>query len=363
MKKSITSRDLNLSFSLLSFLTPARLRILREHYDPIESVTSADAGQLAFLLRVPEDRAKLVINPLQIVDVFNTVTEIRDDAIVIDDLTYPPLLRQIPDPPPAIFCRGRRELLSQPAVAIVGSRTASRYGLAVAERLGRELSSLGVTVISGLARGIDQAAHRGALEADGSTIAVLGTGIDVDYPRGSRSLRTRISSDGLMLTEFPPGVPPRPAHFPIRNRIISGLSLGVVVVEATDRSGSLITARLAAEQNREVFAVPGSVFGKGSEGPHRLIQYGAKLVHDVDDILEELSVSVRSDERRQELTAPAEELSAKGLDLLEIDEPSHVDLIAAKLDVGVTSLSRSLLELEMAGRIRPVPGGRWVKAP
>lgn len=363
MKNPISSRDLNIAFSLLAFLTPARLRILRERYDPIESVVSADVRELAALLRVPEERAKLVSNPLQVPDVFHTVTRLRDDAIAIDDSEYPSLLRQIPDPPPAIFCRGHRRLLSCPAVAVVGSRRASRYGLAVAERLGRELSSLGITVVSGLARGIDQAAHEGALEAAGSTIAVLGTGIDVEYPRGSRSLRTRISNEGLLLTEFPPDVPPRPAHFPIRNRVISGLSLGVVIVEATDRSGSLITARLAAEQNREVFAVPGSVFGKGSEGPHRLIQYGAKLVHDVDDILDELSVGVRSQQREQAMPARAEGLSAKVLDLLEIDEPYHVDLIATRLEVGVTRLSRSLLELEMAGLIRPVPGGMWVRSP
>lgn len=362
MKNPTVARDFNIALSLLDFLTPARLRILRDRFDPIETVMSGDLREIAVLLRVTEERAKLVSNPLQVTDILDTVRRVRDASITIVDDEYPELLHQIPDPPAALFHRGNLELLTRPAVAIVGSRRASRYGLAVAERLGRQLSSRGFTVISGLARGIDQAAHEGALESGGSTIAVLGTGIDIDYPRGSRALRSRIETGGLILTEFPHGTPPFPAHFPVRNRIISGLSLGVVIVEATDRSGSLITARTAAEQNREVFAVPGSIFGKGSAGPHRLIQYGAKLVHDVDDILEELRVA-GSSESEPEPEAHAEGLAARVLELLTLDQPHHVDRIAASLDVGLTTLSASLLELEMDGLIRAAPGGMWVKAP
>lgn len=355
------SRDLNIAFSLIPFLTPARLRILRERFIPIESITHADPGEISALLRVTEEQAKIVRYPLQIPDIFNSVTRLRAEAITLDDAEYPALLREIPDPPPALFHRGTKGILDRPTVAVVGSRRASRYGLSVAERLAAQLSSLGITVASGLARGIDQAAHEGALRAGGSTIAVLGTGIDIDYPRGSRALRSCIVEQGLMLTEFPAGTPPRPAHFPVRNRIISGLSLGVVIVEATDRSGSLITARLAAEQNREVFAVPGSVFGKGSEGPHRLIQYGAKLVHDVDDILDELNLGIRAS-LEPERVRP-EGLEGRILDLLKPDEPAHMDLIASRLEVGIAALSSPLLELEMNGLIRSVPGGMWVKAP
>lgn len=315
------------------------------------------------LLRVPEEEARRVSNPLQIQDILDSVRRVRDEAITLDEAGYPPLLREIPDPPPALFHRGIKGLLlDRPAVAIVGSRRASRYGLAVAERLGSNLSELGIAVVSGLARGIDQAAHQGALRASGSTVAVLGTGIDVDYPRGCRTLRSQIAEQGLILTEFPHGTPPRPGHFPVRNRIISGLSLGVVIVEATDRSGSLITARLAAEQNREVFAVPGSIFARGSEGPHRLIQYGAKLVHDVDDVLDELSIEVRERVRERRSVEPGG-LSGSVLALLTVDQPSHLDQLAAKLEVGIPALSASMLELEMEGLIRSVPGGMWVRTP
>lgn len=364
MKKQSRSRDLNIAFCLLDFLTPARLRVLRERYDPIDTITSGDVKEISVLLRVTEDKAKLVSNPLQVPHIVDTVSRVRDEAITIDDEDYPPVLREIVDPPSALFTRGRTELLITPAVAIVGSRRASRYGLAVAERLAADLASSGITVVSGLARGIDQAAHEGALRVGGRTIGVLGTGIDIDYPRGSRSLRSRMTTDGLLITEYPHGTPPRPANFPVRNRIISGLSLGTVIVEATDRSGSLITARTAAEQNREVFAVPGSIFGQGSEGPHRLIQYGAKLVHDLDDILEELAVGLpaKSSEEVRQCARP-KGLAGQVLDQMAFDEPRHVDLIANRLDVSLTRLSAALLELEMEGLIRPAPGGAWVKTP
>lgn len=363
MKKENLSRDLHIAYTLLGFLTPARLRLLREHFGSSEAIASADHRLIGALLRVPEDRAKLVKNPLQVPEISRTVTRNRERTVAIDDPEYPELLRQIPDPPSALYCEGNRALLSRDSIAIVGSRRSSRYGLAVAEKLGRELSSLGITVVSGLARGIDQAAHRGALAEEGSTIAVLGTGIDVDYPRGSRTLRERIVSQGLMLTELPPGSPPRPSSFPVRNRIISGLSLGVVIVEATDRSGSLITARLAAEQNREVFAVPGSVFYAGSTGPHRLIQYGAKLVHDLEDVLEELQIHVNRQTRLPGNQKSYSGLSARIVDRLTHDVPTHVDVLAADLAVAIGPLSVSLLELEVDGTIRSVPGGGWLLDP
>ncbi len=361
--KNQRSRDLNIAFCLLDFLTPARLRVLRERFDPIDSITAEDAHEISVLLRVTEDRGRLVSNPLQVPDIVDTVSRLRSEAITIDDPEYPMLLREIPDPPAALFYRGEIKALECPTVAIVGSRRASRYGLAVAERLGAELAARGVTVVSGLARGIDQAAHEGALRSGGRTIGVLGTGIDVDYPRGSRPLRSRMMTDGLLITEYPHGTPPRPANFPVRNRIISGISLGVIVVEATDRSGSLITARTAAEQNREVFAVPGSIFGAASEGPHRLIQYGAKLVHDVVDVLEELDAGLPAEQTEPRPAPRPKGLAGQVLDQMAIDEARHVDLIANRLDVSMTALSAALLELEMDGLIRPAPGGAWVKTP
>src|SRR5262249_44743724 len=209
------------------------------------------------------------------------------------DEEFPAALREIFDPPLTIYTRGNRALMKEPAVAIVGSRRPTAYGRAVARRLAMDLAQKGLVIISGMARGVDSAAHEGAIEVGGNTIAVLGTGIDVPYPAENKKLYEQIGAKGLLISEFPLGTFPAPQNFPIRNRVISGLSLGVVVVEAAQYSGSLITARLAMEQNREVFAVPGSVTNKNSWGPHVLIKQGAKLVQDWQDVMEEMPPEVR----------------------------------------------------------------------
>jgi DNA processing protein len=209
-------------------------------------------------------------------------------AIEISDVRYPALLRNITDPPPVLYVDGELEPVDVQAVAIVGSRHATLYGIRTARMLAEELSRLGFTIVSGMARGIDRAAHEGALAAGGRTLAVLGCGLDVDYPPGHTQLRALVAVAGALLTEFPLGSPPLAAHFPRRNRILSGLSLGVVVVEAAEGSGSLITAKLAADQGREVFAVPGPIDAPTSRGTHGLLKQGAKLTETVDDILEEL---------------------------------------------------------------------------
>ncbi|MBI1983211.1 MAG: DNA-protecting protein DprA, partial [Acidobacteria bacterium] len=207
---------------------------------------------------------------------------------------YPPLLRQIPDAPLVLYVRGDVKLLSQHAVAIVGTRRPSAYGSQVGHRLARDLAERRVVIVSGLARGIDSTAHRGALEANnGKTVAVLGSGADVIYPRENRKLAEKIIETGAVISEFPLGTAPTPENFPIRNRIISGLSLGVVIVEAAEYSGSLITARLAVEQNREVFAVPGNITSAQSFGPNHLIKQGAKLVDQWIDVVEEFPASIR----------------------------------------------------------------------
>src|SRR5438876_1149479 len=213
---------------------------------------------------------------------------LAEKIIALGDERYPERLRAIHDPPAVLYCDGLPETGDRQAVAIVGSRRATPYGLRVTEALAGELSRLGFTIASGFARGIDAAAHHAALAAGGRTIAVLGCGLDVDYPPGHKSLHVEIAASGAVLTEFAPGTPPRATNFPRRNRIISGLALGVVVVEAADDSGSLITARLALEQGREVFAVPGPIEAPTSRGPHGLLKQGAKLVEMVDDIVEEL---------------------------------------------------------------------------
>lgn len=351
-------RDLLIALSLLPFLTPNRTRLLLNHFDPISSVINVSSRLLEGILSVTPQQAAQVRNPLT-KEVLAQVATLRESAITLADDTYPPLLRHIVDPPLALFYRGDPSLLARPGLAIVGSRRATTYAINAAELLARQLAPTGLTIVSGLALGIDAAAHTAALDAGGTTIAVLGTGIDVIYPRGNRRLTARIAQHGLIVTAFPPHTPPRPENFPIRNRIISGLTYGAVIVEATSHSGSLITARMAAEQGREVFAVPGSIFAPGSEGTHRLVQYGAKLVHDADDVLHELPPHVIETLRaaRAEEAPPDDSL----LTALSRDEGLHIDTLAAKVGRTPANVAEALLQLELDGWIRAMPGARYVR--
>jgi DNA processing protein len=292
------------------------------------------------------------------VEVRERVEALRDRVVVLGDDTYPPLLREIADPPLVLHFRGDVSLLARPSLAIVGSRRASPYGVNAAESLARQLASTGIVIVSGGARGIDAAAHHAALNAGGQTIAVLGTGIDIVYPRSHRRLFQHIEEQGLLVSEFPPGTPPKPENFPMRNRVISGLARGTMIVEATSRSGSLITARMAAEQGRDVFAVPGSIFSAGSEGAHRLVQYGAKLVHDANDVLEEFPGGLRV---TQNPDADPESPLKEVLAVLSKEEGAHVDAVAAKLHRTPALVAESLLELELGGWIRALPGARYVR--
>ena len=294
--------------------------------------------------------------------------------ITIRDGGYPRLLQEIFDPPLLFYVRGDARLLETPCIAMVGTRRPTAYGRAMAERLASELAARGLTVVSGLDRGIDTAAHRGAMEAAGKTVAVLGAGIDVVYPAENKKLFASLAEEGLLLSEFPLGAFPAPQNFPIRNRIISGLSLGVVVVEAAEHSGSLITARLAMEQNREVFGVPGSLTNRYSWGPHILIKQGAKLVQDWQDVAEELPATVRASlfpAPRATGKASAASLFAESLaapqkniyDLLKVDEPMHIDQILDVLpELSSSVLLAGLLELELQGLVRQLPGKNFVKA-
>ncbi|HEY0371635.1 MAG TPA: DNA-processing protein DprA [Thermoanaerobaculia bacterium] len=291
-------------------------------------------------------------------EVRERVEALRDRVVVLGDDTYPPLLREIADPPLVLHFRGDVSLLARPSLAIVGSRRASPYGVNAAESLARQLASTGIVIVSGGARGIDAAAHHAALNAGGQTIAVLGTGIDIVYPRSHRRLFQHIEEQGLLVSEFPPGTPPKPENFPMRNRVISGLARGTMIVEATSRSGSLITARMAAEQGRDVFAVPGSIFSAGSEGAHRLVQYGAKLVHDANDVLEEFPGGLRV---TQNPDADPESPLKEVLAVLSKEEGAHVDAVAAKLHRTPALVAESLLELELGGWIRALPGARYVR--
>ena len=352
------ARDLLIALSLLPFLTPNRIRLLTETFESVESACNASSSLLQGLLSVNPEQATEVKNPLRDARTRQRVAELRTSVVTRIDPEYPPMLLEICDPPLALHFRGDISLLARPSVAIVGSRRASPYAINVAHHLAKQIASAGLAVVSGLARGVDGASHLAALDAGGKTTAVLGTGIDVVYPRSHAQLFKRIEKDGVIVTEFPPGTPPKPEHFPIRNRVISGLAHGTVVVEATSRSGSLITARMAAEQGREVFAVPGSIFAAGSEGTHRLIQYGAKLVHDVNDILEELPGDLRVTQ-----TPPAEPDSPlrEVLALLSRDEGTHVDSLAARARQSSAAVAEALLQLELGGWIRALPGARYIR--
>jgi DNA processing protein len=282
---------------------------------------------------------------------------------------YPSFLTEIADPPPLLYLQGTLSQEDERAVAVVGSRQASVYGLNVCRKLCRELAWQGWTVVSGMARGIDSAAHRGALEGDGRTLAVLGTGLDVVYPAENRKVSQRIVTSGALISEFPLGTPPEPGNFPVRNRIISGLALGVVVVEATAKSGSLITARMALEQGRQVFAVPGPIDRRGVEGPHRLIKEGAKLVERPEDIIEELlpmvgrSSAVTMVERQGPPTAAHPELNEREQQLWNLlgMEPLHIDAIARQTDLNVSQTAELLLRLEIRGLVKQLPGTFFVR--
>jgi DNA processing protein len=282
---------------------------------------------------------------------------------------YPEILLEIADPPLVLYARGSVATLDLPAIAIVGTRHPSFYGLQMAEGLAADLAERGIAVASGLARGIDGAAHRGCLASGGRTLAVLGSGIDVIYPREHRRLAEEIARAGLVLSEYPPGTPPAPRNFPVRNRIISGLALGTLVVEAREASGSLITARAALEQNREVFALPGNVTSPASVGPNFLIKEGAKLVQSWRDIVEELPRPVReriADAERPAGTQPprgqplgAEEAAV--LERLAADRATQFDELVGAGRLAIVELSKVLLELELRGLVRALPGGLYLK--
>lgn len=276
--------------------------------------------------------------------------------VTLADAGYPPGLLEIPDPPILLYVHGRVELLSQPALAVVGARNATPQGMDNAESFARALAQAGLTIVSGLALGIDAAAHRGALGQAGSTIAVIGTGADRIYPARNEALARRIAAEGAIVSEFPLGTGPLKENFPRRNRLIAGLARGVLVVEAAERSGSLITARQAAEQGREVFAIPGSIHSPLSKGCHRLIRQGAKLVDSTADIVEELGWHTAAGAAAPCVAAPAEAdvlLDAMGFDPVSVDE------LVGRTGLTPAELSAKLLELELAGQATNLPGGRF----
>jgi DNA processing protein len=355
---------------------------LLERFGSAEAVYSATRTELEQLRLAPEAVDTIIGRNLRFTAEAEiaAVRKLDGDILLLDDGVYPSSLREIYDPPIVLYVKGAwSECLDQPCIGVVGSRKASTYGQNAATMLARDLAQRGMTVVSGFARGIDAAAHRGALEANGRTVAVLGTGMDEVYPRDHKKLAEEIlATGGALVSQFPLGTPPVSENFPYRNRIISGLSLGVVVVEAAENSGSLITARLAIEQNREVFAVPGNITSRNSFGTNYLIKgAGAKLVQQWQDVAAEMPPQLAAKLLPPPFTETRAEpsltnklaLVPEGLSqtetsvfrLLTADSPAHVDCLVDKSKLPITELTAALLALEMRELVRALPGRCFVR--
>jgi DNA processing protein len=305
------------------------------------------------------------------------VRELGGDILLLDDGSYPSLLREIDDPPVTLYVKGEwQECFASPCVAVIGSRMSTTYGKNAAEMLGRDLASRGICIVSGFARGIDTAAHRGAISGGGRTIAVLGTGVDGIYPKeNARLVNEILDAGGAVVTQFPLGTPPIAENFPYRNRIISGLCLGVLIVEASERSGSLITARLAMEQNREVMAVPGNITSRNSFGTNYLIKAGAKLVQQWQDVVAELPSEIaaailppkiddpKTDHRPQPLLAPTDLTKSEQAvwSILSPDEPTHIDVLLETSGLSFGELNAALIGLDVRDLIRVLPGKNYAR--
>ncbi|MEJ5250729.1 MAG: DNA-protecting protein DprA [Chthonomonadetes bacterium] len=344
-------------------LPPRRLLSLLEHFEHPEAIFHASRHDLLRVDGMTESAAARILSAPEVSEeVWQRWMQGDSRLLTWRDDGYPPALKEIEDFPPLLFVRGSLQERDRFAVAIVGTRKPTAYGRHVAERLARELSRYGLTIISGGARGIDTAAHTGALRAGGRTIAVLGCGIDVAYPPESAGLFNRIAMQGAILSEYPPGVPPDAWRFPARNRIVSALSLGVLVVEAPNDSGALITANHALEQGKPVFAVPGNIDTGQSAGCHRLIKEGATLVDNVEDIVRALGIAPEPPPERSAQMPSLTPVQQNVLHALSLT-PKHVDTLAEELSLPVAQLNAELLMLEMYGLVRRQPGNTYVRVP
>ena len=369
-----------LAISLTPGLGPTRARKLVEHFGSAEAVLRASLTELESTgIQAVSAQSLATGKSAELAREEIARGAAADVTMVsLDDPSYPPRLKEIYDPPPVLRVRGSPEILTKPGIAMVGTRHPTPYGSGMAERLACDLAAQGLVIISGMARGVDTASHRGAISAKGKTIAVFGTGVDVIYPKENSRLAEQILAlGGSLISEFPLGTFAAPQNFPIRNRIISGMSVGVLVLEAAEYSGTRITARCALEQNRDVFAVPGNVTNKNSWGPNTLIKQGAKLVATWEDVWEDLPPEVRL-----ALTPPASPESPGSssaslfpdeglpphekriLALLKADEATHIDELVEKLEHEMSSseIFAALFELELGGKVRQMPGKNFVKS-
>jgi len=369
-----------LALALTPGLGPTKARRIIEFFGSVEALFRASLTELeASGLRAVSAQSLGTGRSMELAqDELGKAASAGASIVALDDPAYPSQLKQIYDPPLILYVRGNVEAISQPGIALVGTRHPTPYGSGMAERLACDLAARGLVIFSGMARGVDTAGHRGAIAGKGKTVAVFGTGVDVIYPKeNSRLLDQILGLGGAAISEFPLETFPAPQNFPIRNRIISGIALGVLVVEAAEYSGTRITARCALEQNREVFAVPGNVTNKGSWTPNTLIKQGAKLVATWEDVWEELPADVRltlmpegGGESQAGQTASLfgeTELSPhekKIFALLKADEATHIDEIVERLEPNLSSseIFAALFELELAGRVKQLPGKNFVKS-
>lgn len=342
-----------------------RTQVLLRDFGSLEKVFKAKEGEVARIKEIGSKLAPKIVQSIKDIDIKEELGLIKKHGVKVItflDEDYPKNLKNIYAPPVVLYVKG--EILPQDdiAIAIVGSRLASFYGIQTAERLGFELASRGITIVSGLARGIDSSAHKGALKAKGRTLAILGSGIANIYPEEHKTLAQKISESGALISEFPMMTIPDKGNFPKRNRIISGLSVGVVIVEAAEKSGALITSDIALEQGREVFAVPGKIDSITSRGTNKLIKQGAKLAETADDILEELNLEVSTGlKEKSNIISPILDKDESLIYNLLSSEPQHIDELAEESGVGVAEISRILLNLEMKKFARQMPGKNFVK--
>jgi DNA processing protein len=348
-------------FNLVKGIGPMKVRALLDHFGDLETAWRASASDLH---QVGLDRRALssflkAREQLNLAAELDRLAEKNVRALTWNDPEYPARLLQIPDPPPVLYVRGQLTTEDEWAVAVVGTRRASAYGKTVTQRLVTDLAVNHVTIVSGLARGIDGEAHQAALDVGGRTIAVLGCGLDLIYPPEHRNLAREIVENGALVSEYPLGTRPEASNFPPRNRIISGLSLGVLVVEAGFKSGALITADFAADQGRDVFAVPGNLYARTNVGTNRLIQDGAKLVMGAEDILEELNLMMVAQQVEVRAVVPETDTEALILQHLSL-EPVHVDELALRVELPISDVTSNLALMELKGMVRQVGGMNYV---
>jgi DNA processing protein len=356
-----------LALHLIPGLGNIAFKNLLDHFGDPEEVFTAGLSDLMAVDGVRQKVARNIIGREYTADpetILKQVEEHKARILLYSDPAYPRTLRQIHDPPMVLYVKGKEIPHNLSHIAIVGSRNPTPYGLKAAEKIGQGLARRGLSVVSGMARGIDSAAHWGCLNGQGFTVAVIGTGIDRLYPASNKKLFQQMTHKGAVISEFPLGTPPEPKNFPIRNRIISGLSIGVVVVEATKKSGSLITASLALEQGREVFAVPGSINSFKSVGCHFLIKQGAGLIENSDDIMDQLGLNYPNAPKKdtlRETPLPPMEASEETIYNMIGDYPTHIDQIAKQSNLGPSHVSSVLLRMELKGMITQLPGKMFVR--